>query len=123
MLRKIKKYLRKNKKEKSLRFNTLMVVFLFFIANALYFVSFHNLDLLHNYAMIYNDLNIKYNDDSDLLNVRDITDCTGFGHCPEYGYIYLSGKTISLVCIIFIDSLIITHVYERWIELNLKKSR
>lgn len=123
MLQRIKKYYRGNKVEVDLRLKSSIFLFLFMLGNIYFFASWHNLDLLQNYSLMFSDINIKYSNDSELLNVREITDCTGFNVCNDFKSIYLNSKSLSLITIMLLDFLIINMVYVKWIKLNLKKSQ
>ena len=67
------------------------LIFIFFLTFGIFgfWVAYHNLDLLHNYAMIYNEMNLEYFCDGFCLDIKEIKDCTGFGNCPDYQTIYL----------------------------------
>jgi dolichyl-phosphate beta-glucosyltransferase len=88
-------------KKKQSYIETSLFVFVMIIANILFWTSYHNLDLMSNYAMIFNDLNAERYNGSDFLNIRDITDCTAINYCPDFKTIYhiekMARKKISVI--------------------------
>lgn len=56
----------------------------------LFYLSFHNLDLIQNYALLYSDLNQEHNcDKSTFWDIREMHDCNGVGQCQDYAKIYI----------------------------------
>ena len=90
-------------------------IFIVAVAVALFVVGMHNIDLIMNYSIIYNDLNHHYNLD---LNVRDIQDCNVYGQCFSMQRIYMNGLacvTIAFATITFmlIHTIIAIHKKEK----------
>lgn len=74
-----------------------IIIFLMFISLIFFCVGEHNLDLIHNYGLWYNDYNNRLDDINDVLNIRKITDCTLLENCLKYNRIYrVSNATIFL---------------------------
>lgn len=83
-----------------------MLLFATIFAVTMFGAGYHNLDLLHNYAMIFNDIN--QGRATGLLDLRDMTDCNAYGQCPGYQRIYLNSKAIELGAVFVLIGVIIT---------------
>lgn len=67
----------------------ILVIIITFYAIVLFFIAFHNLDLLSNYALLHNDFNKEEHCDSGFYDLRELTDCNGLFQCPNYKTIYI----------------------------------
>jgi len=113
----INKYKKLNKTMNTTPVILYTTFFLFILANALFMVAHHNLDLLSNYALIYSQINEEYNCDENFINIRDITDCNVYNDCPDYKSIYLMSQHIWIYSILFYNLAIITmgiHLIVKW---------
>lgn len=69
-----------------------VLLFCIILGIFMFFIGFHNVDLMMNYGTIFNDLNNEYFcQDNQCLNIRDITDCNVYDKCPSYDRIYKNG--------------------------------
>ncbi len=68
-------------------------VVLFAVSVTLFFVAFHNLDLLQNYSIIYNQINKETCESSVFMELSTLTDCNLFD-CPDFRTIYIRSKTV-----------------------------
>jgi len=109
-----KKFEKFDKKWGKLLLFMFVLVFFFFSFNY-YWVSYHNLDLLSNYNLIYNDLNNDRYCGNESLNVRDIQDCNGLFQCPDYKTIYITSMNTQHISIIMMSALILTFMVYIWI--------
>jgi len=82
----------------------------------MFFTAFHNIDLMINYATIYNDVNQENYFDGKFYNIRDITDCTVTNHCPDYKTIYLRSVGIMFISYFLLLFLVISLGIEKWIR-------
>ena len=73
-------------------------IFVVLALTILYMVTFHNLDLLANYAVINNQQNSMNPGHNDLLQIRD---CNLFG-CQDYRTIYIYSMTFQMIAIILL---------------------
>lgn len=73
-----------------------------FYAGLLYGISFHNLDLMSNYALLFNDINGKYFCNEDYINIREIQDCNGNFECPDYQTIYINSNNIQVLAFLML---------------------
>lgn len=76
------------------------------MGNVLFWGSWHNLDLLQNYSLIYNDFNRENSCDSGFYDVRDASDCNLYG-CKEFQQIYMESKFMAFVSYILMLGIII----------------
>jgi hypothetical protein len=102
--------LRKKLKTKKVQFR--IAVFSFIFSILLFFTAFHNLDLIQNYALIYNDLNQLR--DEDNFNVRKIQDCTGIGRCPNYATIYIKSNVLLIGSFFMMMFVALGFMIEKW---------
>lgn len=89
------------------KYETRIIFLVMVLSSVMFFGSWHNLDLLQNYSMIYQQINLEYFCTNDALDVRDITDCTASGSCPYFKDIYIKSKYFNLICFILILLLLI----------------
>jgi len=104
MLRNIIKYLKKNKKY----INAMLFVIIAFYGIIAFFIAFHNLDLLSNYALLMNDVNKEHNCDNGFYDIRDIEDCNGYSQCPDYKTIYIRSVNTLYVSFFLFTSIIMS---------------
>lgn len=101
-----KKYYKKNKKH----FRFSMIISLMFIGNIFFYISYHNLDLLQNYSLIYNSINLETHCSSNALDVRQITDCTASRYCPDFQTIYLNSKFIQILSFLILNGVLMNYL-------------
>jgi len=61
----------------------------------LFFGAYHNLDLMANRVLLYNDIN-SLDAGARFLDARDISDCNLFG-CHDYQLIYMVSNTLLFI--------------------------
>lgn len=110
MSQKIKENWKKNKKYISFS----LILSFIIISNILFFTSYHNLDLLQNYSLLYNSFNLNSHCDSNALNIKEITDCTSLRYCPSFQSIYLNSKLIQIISYIILNFLLINNLIWRY---------
>ena len=109
MLQKIKKSYNKLKTKR----NQFRIAFYgFIIAIILFFVAHHNIDLMMNYAIIYNNLNQER--DSDNYDIRKIMDCNGFRRCPDFITIYIRSNIILFASFFLMTIVSMGFMLEKW---------
>lgn len=64
-----------------------LTIIILLSSNILFWISFHNNDLLHNYSVIYSQVN-RENCDNYYIELIDIIDCTAIDKCYTYQEIY-----------------------------------
>lgn len=113
MLPKLIRYLKKNKKE------IIVLLFIFSLLSSvvLFWISFHNMDLIHNYSLIYSDSNKQLcTCEGGFLDIREIRDCNGLNQCPTSSEIYLSSTNILFMSHFIMLGIITYFVVEKWLE-------
>ena len=85
----------------------------FFIAVSLFVISWHNLDVINGYAMLFNDINAIEHCDDNFMNIREINDC-GAVYCPDYSTIYVKSKVAEAVGFIILIGIIIEFLLIKW---------
>jgi len=80
----------------------------------MFFTASHNLDLLSNYELLYNDFNSDNFGDGTFYDIRDITDCTSMNHCPDYKTIYLRSVSVLFISFFILLFLVIGLGIEKW---------
>jgi hypothetical protein len=96
-------------KQKKYQFR--IAIYSFIFAIVLFFTAFHNLDLLQNYAIIYNDLNQLR--DEDNFDVRTIRDCTAFS-CPNYLTHYIRSNVVLIASFFMMTFVALGFLIEKW---------
>jgi len=97
------------------------VVSIWIFGNVMFWISFHNIDLMSNYALIFNDLNSEYNCNDDFINLREITDCNGLMQCPDYQTIYINSVNLKVFSYILLNMVILIMVMGKVREVIFKK--
>lgn len=111
MLKKIKTKLKKEKP--MIMFGIFIGIFL--ISITLFWSSYHNLDLLSNYALIYSDFNHEnWQSDSEFKDVREIRDCRADFKCSDYMTIYIYSKYGQFIAYILMMMLVLGFVEAEW---------
>jgi len=93
MLRKGIKTFKKNKQF----INSYIIIFFTTLSVVFFYSAFHNLDLLSNYSLIFNDVNKKSFIEGNLsgyYDLREIQDCNGYFQCPDYKTIYIGSVNL-----------------------------
>jgi len=111
-----KKLKKKDKEMAQRQFKIFLFLFLSMLGTLLFWVSFHNIDLLINYSMWTNDFNQKLVGGDKLFNLRDIEDCTIANHCPDFKTIYLRSVFMLFLSHSALVLLITYFVLEKWIK-------
>lgn len=84
-------------------------IFAIVLSNVLFWGSYHNLDLLQNYALIYNDINSQHCT-HDFINIRNIKDCNALYDCPDFQTIYIHSKFMQFAAYFIMLGIIISLV-------------
>lgn len=103
-IKEFKKHYKKNKKYLAV----VLVIILTFYGIVLFFTAFHNIDLLSNYALIFNDQNREDHCDSGFYDIREINDCNGFFQCPDYKQIYITSVNTLFVSFFLLITVIMS---------------
>jgi len=104
------------------RYATIWIyVTIWVVANVLFWVSLHNLDLMSNYSLIVSDVNQEYNCNDDFIDIREITDCNGLMQCPDYMTIYVTSLNLKIYSYILLNTVILLIFMERVREVIFKK--
>jgi hypothetical protein len=74
------------------------------LANVLFFIQWHNTDLLQNYSIMFNDIN--NHNCNNFYNIRDITEYNIFGE-NVFQEIYNKAKFLQLISIALFNFIII----------------
>lgn len=113
MLRKLTEYLKKNKKE----INILFFISTLLLSICLFWISFHNIDLIHNYSLIYSDSNKQLCTCEDgFRDIREIRDCNGLNQCFTFSEIYLSSTNMVFISHFIMLGIVTYFVVEKWLE-------
>lgn len=109
---KLTEYLKKNKKG----INVLIFVIALVSSIPMFWISFHNIDLIHNYSLIYSDSNKQLCDCEDgFSDIRKLRDCNGF-QCPTSSEIYISSINMLFISHFIMLGIITYFVVEKWFE-------
>lgn len=81
-----------------------IILIIMFISITFYFMAFHNIDLLSNYALLLNDINKEnhFKNNYRYYDLRDVSDCTHFNSCPDYTQIYKNSQLLNSISFIFL---------------------
>lgn len=90
-----------------------MFILVFMFANLAFWVSWHNLDLLQNYSLIFNDINRNEFCSEDFYDVRGVEDCNLFG-CGTFENIYVVSKSFALFSYMLFNGLVIEFLVRAW---------
>jgi len=88
--------------------NAILFVVLAFYGVIAFFIAFHNIDLLSNYALLMNDVNKEHNCDEGFYDIREIEDCNALYQCPDYQQIYINSVNTLYVSFFFFTTLILS---------------
>jgi len=85
------------------------------ISTVLFWSAYHNLDLLYNYSLIFNDINENQcSCDNGFYNIREINDCTSTNFCPDSKKIYLLSMLMRFGAYFLLVGLIMGFVIDKW---------
>ena len=90
-----------------------LLVVALMLANALFWISWHNLDQLNGYAMLLNDINAIEHCDDNFYDVREIQDC-GVIDCPDFQTAYIKSKFAEVLSYILFTGIIGEFLIRKW---------
>lgn len=97
------------------------VVAVWIFANVFFWIGFHNIDLMSNYALITSDFNQEFNCNQDFIDIREITDCNGLMDCPDYQTIYITSINLNMWSYVMLNMIVLIFVMSKVREVIFKK--
>jgi len=96
------------------RMRNTMVLIALIVSVSFFYISFHNLDLLSNYALLYNSVNKEFNCEIDKFwDLYDVQDCNGLNQCHDYATIYLQSMVMQMFAFIILIMISMTYLIEK----------
>jgi len=95
-------------KEKQKYINAILIIVGTFYSIVLFFTAFHNIDLLSNYSLLWNDLNREEHCDMGFYDLRDLQDCNGLFQCPDYKTIYITSVNTLFISFFILIAIIMS---------------
>jgi hypothetical protein len=90
------------------------IIFICLISVVLFFTAFHNKDLIQNYALIYNDLNLNLFCSEQALDIREISDTAGNFEASRYKEIYIKSTNLEFTSYFLLFGVIFTLFFAKW---------